>query len=246
MSRITLPRAARRLSVAAAVAATSVLLTAVPAAAHVEVESDSAQALAQNAELTFVAESESATAGITELRVVLPKGILPSDVTYGDGPEGWKFTATKDGYTVKGPALKVGGDAEHSVVVRQLPDARELVFKTLQTYGDGKVDRWIELGESGGDGHGHGNEAPVLELRAAAPGAKPVSPSPSESESASASPEPTARETTASPSPQPGADTTKDDTGGLSAAAWTGIAAAVLVAVAAAVVLVRRRGGAGQ
>ncbi|MFD3617482.1 DUF1775 domain-containing protein [Streptomyces sp. NPDC058676] len=239
MSRIT----ARRLTVGAATAATAVLLAAVPAAAHVEVESDNAQALAENVELTFVAESESATAGITQLRVVLPEGIAPADVTYGEGPTGWKFTANDDGYTVKGPAVKVGGDAEYSVVVRQLPDAEELAFKTLQTYSDGKIDRWIELGEPSGDGHG--NEAPVLELKAAAPGAKPVSPSPSAPETASASPTPTAQETTASPTPQ-AADTEKEDDGGLSASAWVGIIAAILIAAAAVVFAVRRRGSAQQ
>lgn len=245
MSRITLPRAARRLTVAVAAAATAVLLTAVPAAAHVEVESENAQALAENVEITFVAESESATAGITQLRVVLPEGIEPADVVYDEGPEGWTFAADGDGYTVKGPAVKVGEDAEHSIVVRQLPDAKELVFKTLQTYSDGTVHRWIELGESGGDGHGHGNEAPVLELKAAAPGAKPVSPSPVGSQSPSAAATPTVEETVASPTPQ-AADTGKEDDGGLSAAVWTGIVAAVLVAGAAVVFLVRRRGSAEE
>ncbi|MFF3851119.1 DUF1775 domain-containing protein [Streptomyces sp. NPDC002328] len=244
LSRNTLSRTARRLTVAAAAATTAVLLTAVPAAAHVEVTSDTAQALAQNVQLTFTAESESATAGITQLRVVLPKGIAPTDVVYGEGPKGWTFAPTSDGYAVKGPAVKVGGDAEHSVVVRQLPDAKELVFKTLQTYSDGKVDRWIELGESGGDGHGHGNEAPVLKLKAAAPGAQSEAPTPTAPETSAApaaSPTPTADEA----SPQAAA-TEKDDDGGLSAGAWTGIVAAILVAVAAVVFLVRRKGGAEQ
>ncbi|WLW50204.1 DUF1775 domain-containing protein [Streptomyces sp. YU58] len=238
MSRITLARTA----VAAAAAATAVLLTAVPAAAHVEVESDNAQALAQNVALTFTAESESGTAGITELRVILPKGITPADVAYGKGPEGWKFSTTADGYAVKGPALKVGADVEHSVVVRQLPDAKELVFKTLQTYGDGKVDRWIELDDSGGD-HGHGNEAPVLALKAAAPGAKPVSPSPTAPDTPSASPTPTT-EPAASPDTQAAADTTNDDDNGMSAVAWTGIAAVFVVALTAVVFAVRRRNSA--
>lgn len=236
-------RIARRLTVALAAAATAIALTAVPAAAHVEVESDNAQALAENVELDFVAESESATAGITQLRVVLPEGIAPSDVTYKEGPEGWKFSAEDDGYTVKGPAVKAGEDAAYSVVVRQLPDAKELAFKTLQSYSDGKIDRWIELGES--SGAGHGNEAPALKLKAAAPGAKPVSPSPSEPETPSASPTPTPAETSASSTPQ-AADTEQDEEGGLSAGAWIGIIAAILVAVAAVVFVVRRRGSAQQ
>ncbi|MCX5252992.1 YcnI family protein [Streptomyces canus] len=231
MSRITLPR----LCVAAAGAVTAVLLTAVPAAAHTEVEADKAQALAENVTVSFHAEAESDTSGIKEVRVVLPEGIAPADVTYGEGPKGWRFTATDDGYTVKGAELKTGEGAEYSVVVRQLPDAAEVPFKTLQTYGDGHVDRWIELDDNGE------NPAPILKLKAAAPGAKPVSPSPS----ASASPSPTPEETTPEASPQ-AADTEKDDEGGLSAGAWTGIGAGILVAAAAVVFAVRRRGGAGE
>ncbi|MDT0483048.1 DUF1775 domain-containing protein [Streptomyces doebereineriae] len=231
MSRITLSR----LCVAAVGAATAVLLTAVPAAAHTEVEADKAQALAENVTVSFHAEAESDTSGIKEVRVVLPEGIAPADVTYGEGPKGWKFSATDDGYTVKGAELKTGESAEYSVVVRQLPDAEEVPFKTLQTYGDGHVDRWIELDENGE------NPAPMLKLKAAAPGAKPVSPSPS----ASASPSPTPEETTPASSPQ-AADTGKDDEGGLSAGAWTGIGAGILVAAAAVVFAVRRRGGAEE
>ncbi|EDY55457.1 MULTISPECIES: DUF1775 domain-containing protein [Streptomyces] len=232
MTRISLPRLSR-LSVAAAGAAAAVLLTAVPAAAHTEVEADKAQALAENVTVSFHAEAESDTSGIKEVRVVLPEGITPADVTYGKGPEGWKFSATDDGWTVRGTELKTGESAEYSVVVRQLPDAEEVPFKTLQTYGDGHVDRWIELDENGE------NPAPTLKLKAAAPDAKPLSPSPSTAES----PTPTAVKTSPAPSPQ-AADTGKDDEGGLSAGAWTGIGAGFLVAVAAVVFAVRRRGGA--
>jgi uncharacterized protein YcnI len=231
MSRIPLPR----LSVAAAAAATAVLLTAVPAAAHTEVEADKAQALAEHVTVSFHAEAESDTSGIKEVRVVLPEGIAPADVTYDKGPTGWKFSATDDGYTVGGAALKAGESAVYSVVVRQLPDAREVPFKTLQTYGDGHVDRWIELDENGE------NPAPTLELKAAAPGAKPVGPSPD----GSASPTPTAVATTPSASGR-AAGTEEDDEGGLSAGAWAGIGAGVLVAVAAVVLAVRRRGGTGE
>ncbi|MEV0905486.1 DUF1775 domain-containing protein [Streptomyces hokutonensis] len=233
MSHLSNTRAtARCLTIATAVAATAVLLTAGPAAAHVEVESEKAQALAENVEVSFDAESESSTAGITEIRVVLPAGIAPADVTYGEGPKGWKFTANDDGYAVKGPAVKAGVNAEYSVVVKQLPDAKELAFKTLQTYSDGRTDRWIELDESGEQ------PAPVLKLKAAAAGAQSASPTPSETASQSAAP----------PSEEPSASSvaeaeTKDD-GGLSAGAWIGIGAVVVVVAGGAVYLVRRRGAA--
>ncbi len=231
----------RRLTLLTAATATAALLTAGPAAAHVEVEADKPQSLAENVELTFLAQSESATAGINELRVVLPEGIAPADVTYGEGPKGWKFTANDDGYTVKGPAVKAGEDAEYSVVLKQLPDAKELAFKTLQTYSDGRIDRWIELGEHGSGGHG--NEAPLLKLEAAAPGAKPAAPSPSDTQSASRSPTPTKAEPSSSPAARA---EEKEEDGGLSAGAWIGIGAGVLIVAGAAVHFVRRRAGAQQ
>ncbi|MEV7862413.1 hypothetical protein AB0O86_27210 [Streptomyces hirsutus] len=56
------------------------------------------------------------------------------------------------------------------------------MFKTLQTYGDGRIDRWIGLDDSGDNGHGHGHPtpAPALDLAPAEPGATPISPSPTE------------------------------------------------------------------
>lgn len=227
---------ARRLTLTAAAAAALVLLTAGPAAAHTEVESDKAQALAENVEISFHAEAESDTAGIAEVRVILPEGIAPGDVTYGEGPEGWKFATDAEGYTVKGAALKTGVSAEYSIVVRQLPDAKELAFKSLQTYSDGRIDRWIELDESGEQ------PPPVLKLKAAAPGAKAVGPSPSET--ASATPTPTSEATEAPASPA--AEATSEDDGGMSTGAWIGIGAAAVVVAVGAFSLVRRRKGTQQ
>ncbi|MFJ7905012.1 DUF1775 domain-containing protein [Streptomyces sp. NPDC096198] len=226
------PRTARRLAFATAATAATLLLAAVPAAAHVEVESEKAQALAVNAEVAFEAESESTTAGITQIRVVLPEGIDPADVTYQDGPKGWKFTAGADGCTIGGPALKTGENARYSVLVRRLPDVRELAFKTLQSHSDGRVDRWIALDE------GAENPAPVLELGAAVPGARATG-SPGASASAPASPAGQGAE----PSSSPAAEAKKDDDGGVPRGAWAGIGAAAL-AVVAVVFAVRRRSAA--
>jgi hypothetical protein len=70
--------------------------------------------------------AESDTADFTELRVALPRGTAPDDVTLDEAPKGWKLKAAADGYTVGGPALKTGVDAEHKIKVRQLPDAKDL------------------------------------------------------------------------------------------------------------------------
>lgn len=108
------------------------------------VESETAQALAEYVEISFDAEAESDTVGINKIRVVLPEGIAPADVAYGEGPKGWKFTSGEDGYTVEGAALKPGTNAEYSIGVKQLPDAKVLAFKNaseLQRRPDRPLDR---------------------------------------------------------------------------------------------------------
>ncbi|MFJ3794530.1 DUF1775 domain-containing protein [Kitasatospora sp. NPDC090091] len=174
-----------------AVVAGSLALT-VPAFAHVEVESEGAQALAANATITFTAEAESKSAGLAKFQVVLPEGIAPADVALAEAPQGWSLAATGDGYTVGGPALAPGKDAVYKITVRQLPNAEELVFKTLETYSDGELVRWIELPHGAVEPE---HPAPVLKLAAAAPGAVAITPSaaPTTASPSAASP------TTASP-----------------------------------------------
>ncbi|WP_338899919.1 DUF1775 domain-containing protein [Streptomyces sp. TG1A-60] len=241
MHRPTSVPSPRRLGVLTAAALAVAVATAGPAAAHAEVESDGARALGQNVELTFSAASESSSAGITELEVILPKGIVPADVTYEEGPDGWEFAPTGRGYTVSGEKLPVGEDADYVVTVRQLPDVKSLVFKTLQSYSDGTVDRWIELDDSEGDGHGHGHPAPRLDLKPAAPGAKPVSPSPSE-EPATAAPSPESSGESSPPAAEPAADSADGDDG-LPLAVPLGIGAVVLALGGAVWWLRSRHGG---
>ncbi|MDO0937743.1 DUF1775 domain-containing protein [Streptomyces sp. DG2A-72] len=249
MHRPTLARSLRRTGALTAVAFAVAVAVAGPAAAHADVEAEGARALDQNVELTFSAASESNSAGIAKLEVILPKGITPGDITYKEGPEGWKLAPTSRGYTVAGPKLAVGEDAEYVVTVRQLPDAKELVFKTLQSYGDGRVDRWIELEDPAEDGHGHGegHPAPRLELKPAAPGAKLVGPSPTEEPTTAApSPDTASGESTtgtSTPSAAPAADSTDGDDG-MSVAVPIGIGAAVLLLGGGAWWLRSRRNGA--
>ncbi|MEO3779490.1 DUF1775 domain-containing protein [Micromonospora sp. B11E3] len=202
-------------------AVAALLLTTGPASAHVEVSADKARAGATDSVLTFVAESESTTAGITALRVILPAGIAPTDVTWVSGPTGWALKTGADGYTVSGPAVPAGRDAEYAVRIRQLPtDSRQLVFKTLQTYSDGRVDRWIEAPNPAGAEPE--NPAPVLTV-AAAPAGTVTSPS--------TAPTPSAAPTTeaaATASPTPAAAQDEQDSG---TSAWVWL---LVVAVAAA------------
>ncbi|WP_435853080.1 DUF1775 domain-containing protein [Streptomyces lavendulocolor] len=243
MSTPRLPaHAGRRIALAGAAALTATLALAAPAAAHAEVEADKAQALAENVTLSFVSEAESDSAGFTELRVVLPKGIAPGDVTLDEAPKGWKLKATNDGYAVSGPALKAGVDAEHKIKVRQLPDAKEIAFKTIETYSDGEVSRWIELPTGGAKSE---QPAPLLELKAAAPGAKPVSPSPSPTETASATPSAAASTPSAAPAQNDASaaasDTAADEDDGMSSGIVVGVVVLLLLLGGGAWWLVKRR-----
>ncbi|MFD0275577.1 DUF1775 domain-containing protein [Kitasatospora sp. NPDC127111] len=243
------------------------LVVAVPAFAHVEVESETAQALAANATVTFTAEAESTTAGLAGFQVVLPEGIAPADVALADAPAGWTLAATADGYTVGGPALAPGKDAVYKITVKQLPDAGELVFKTLETYGDGRIDRWIELPKAGTKPE---HPAPTLKLAAAAPGAAPIgtpsvaptgaTPSASGAPSAPATPSvpaaPSAPATAAAPataSGAPGVTAASPSAAATASAGDSSSAAPIALGVAAVVVLAaggawwwrRKRSGSG-
>ncbi|MEV0453880.1 DUF1775 domain-containing protein [Catellatospora methionotrophica] len=178
-----------RAGVIAGVVGLVVLGLASPAAAHVEVTLTPAQAGASGVTMAVNAEAESDSAGIKEVRVVLPEGITPDQVAWKSGPAGWKLTPTSDGFSVAGKAVPVGRDAQFSVTIAQLPaSARTLSFKTLMTYTDGRIDRWIGA-------TGDANPAPVVKVKAAAtPSAMPsasASPSPSAAPSSAAEAAPT-------------------------------------------------------
>jgi uncharacterized protein YcnI len=217
-------RSALRLTLAAALGlVAAVAVTAAPAWAHVQVSADKAQAGATNVTVSFNGEAESTTAGIKSEQVFLPEGITPNQVHQGKLPPGWTFTTAPDSFTVAGPALPVGTDAQWSVVIDKLPaSATQLVFKTIETYGNGEVDRWITEQQLGQPEPEH--PAPVLKLAAGAP--------------TSAAP------TSAAPAPPitTSSTATKSDGGSASTVWWIVGAVVVLAAIAAAVIVVRRRG----
>jgi uncharacterized protein YcnI len=233
----------RSATAAAALAATAsvVLGWAAPAWAHVEVSADKPRAGATNVTVTFNGEAESDSAGIKSERVVLPAGITPDQVRLGKAPSGWTYTKAADGFTVGGKALKIGQDARFSVVIAQLPaNATELAFKTVETYGDGKVSRWIEIPQAGQPEPD--NPAPVLKLAAAA------RPAPTTAAPTTAAPT-TAAPTTGVPatSTEPAFTATPiaaEDSGSRTAL-WVAVAAVVVLAAAAGVAFALRRRRAG-
>jgi len=163
---------ARRLAVVCTAAGLAVVLAAGPALAHVEVEATPARALATDALLSLTAEAESGTAGISGLRIQLPAGLVPADLRLASGPAGWRLTGTGGVVTVTGPALPIGRSLRLGIRVRQLPDDRQLVLKTIQSYTDGKQDAWIELPTASVPEPEQ--PAPIVRLQAAAPGATAV------------------------------------------------------------------------
>ncbi|MFJ3304104.1 YcnI family protein [Streptomyces sp. NPDC086549] len=170
----------RRAATVTALAAAGVLAAAGIASAHVTVHPESYAKGATDGLLTFRVPNEEDSASTTKVQVFLPTdhpvlGVLvhPRD--------GWtaKVTTTKlktpvktdDGtiseavseITWTGGKIGAGEYEDFDVAFGQLPgDADELSFKTLQTYSDGKVARWIE---QGGEEESE-NPAPVLKLTA--------------------------------------------------------------------------------
>lgn len=178
-TRLTLRRAAT----VTALTAASVLAAAGIAAAHVTVHPESYAKGATDGVLTFRVPNEEDTAATTKVQVYLPTDhpVLGVLVTPHDG---WtaKVTTTKlktpvktdDGtiteaaseITWTGGKIGAGQFEDFDVAFGQLPeDTGQLTFKTLQTYSDGKVVRWIEEALSGEDEPE--NPAPTLKLTAA-------------------------------------------------------------------------------
>ena len=230
-------RAKYRVLTVGAIAGAAVLAVAGPALAHVEVSADKTTAGAENVTVTFNGEAERDDAGIQSERVVLPAGIDPASVTLVKAPAGWTFKAVADGFTVGGKALKTGADAEWSVRIAKLPAGQtRLSFKTLETYGNGEVDRWIEIQQAGQDEPEH--PAPLLTLKPGAPASSPVpaASSPAPSSAAPSSPAPVVVATTTSAAALVPA---ADDSG---STWWIWVLVAVVVLAALAFVLLRRRG----
>jgi uncharacterized protein YcnI len=172
----------RRAGVVAALTTAGVLTAASAAFAHVTVHPESYAKGATDGVLTFRVPNEEDTASTTKVQVFLPTdhpvlGVLVTP------QEGWtaQVTTTKlktpvktdDGtiteavseITWTGGRIRHGQYQDFNVAFGQLPDdTDQLSFKTLQTYSDGNVVRWIEEEQKGGEEPE--NPAPVLTLTA--------------------------------------------------------------------------------
>ncbi|MCO1597925.1 YcnI family protein [Micromonospora sp. RHAY321] len=168
--------------------ATAVLGFAGPAFAHVTVNPKEATQ-GGYARVAFRVPNESDTASTTKLEVVLPENAPIGSVSTMPVP-GWTVAVEKRKvdppievhgspiteavskltWTATGDAaVKPGQFQEFPVSMGPLPKIDMMVFKTLQTYSDGSVVRWIDDPNPGGEEPE--KPAPVLALTAAAPSA---------------------------------------------------------------------------
>ncbi|MFJ6195481.1 DUF1775 domain-containing protein [Micromonospora sp. NPDC092111] len=178
----------RRSAAAAALTLTAVAATVLgftgPAAAHVSVNPKEATQGGYG-RFAFRVPNESDTASTTKVEVVLPENAPVGSVSTMPVP-GWTVAVEKRKvdppievhgsqlteavskltWTATGDAaVKPGQFQEFPVSMGPLPQVDRMVFKTLQTYSDGNVSRWIEEPTAGGEEPE--NPAPVLTLAAA-------------------------------------------------------------------------------
>jgi len=170
---------ARRLAIVFATAALGVVVTALPAAAHVTVNPNAA-AQGGYTKVSFRVPNERDNAGTTKLEINLPLDHPLASVSVKPMP-GWTAQVDKtklatpiksdDGdvteavskITWSGGTIAPGQFQEFDVSLGPLPkDTDQLVFKALQTYSNGEVVRWIDLPQPGGAEPEH--PAPVLKL----------------------------------------------------------------------------------
>jgi uncharacterized protein YcnI len=157
-----------------------------PAFAHVTVAPEGEATKGGETVLDFKVPNERDNASTTEVEVNFPVDQHPLATVQPEAVPGWtaKITKTKlakpvtsdDGavreavskvtWTADGKGIEPGFFQKFPVLVGPLPqDADQLAFKTLQTYSDHEIVRWIEIqqpGESEPE-----NPAPVLKLTSA-------------------------------------------------------------------------------
>ncbi|MFD4031403.1 YcnI family protein [Streptomyces sp. NPDC058637] len=174
-----------RIALAGGVAASTVLLLAGPAAAHVSVQPQGEAAKGGYATINFKVPNERDDASTTKLEVSFPTGHPLASVSPQAVP-GWKIEVTRSKlakpldvhgkkineavskvtWTAAGSGIEPGYFQQFPLSVGQLPeDADQLVFKALQTYSNKEVVRWIEEPVEGGEEPE--SPAPVLKLTAA-------------------------------------------------------------------------------
>ena len=144
-----------RIVTVTSVAALAVSLGAVPAFAHAEISPDTAAAGTDQA-FTLTLENESSTAGTVQVALYFPDG---QEIAVLAVPDVGEWTGAPQGGAGGGPGAlgdpapgitwqRASGspneDPELSFTLRLPSRAGSIQMSVLQTYSDGRVDRWIE------------------------------------------------------------------------------------------------------
>jgi len=135
-----------------------VVLGAAPAVAHVTVTPGEVAA-GSYVKLTFRVPNESPTERTVEIEVVFPEAATFRSVAVKPAP-GWDHTVTRNGDVVTAVSWaggEIGPDEfmEFDLSVGPVPEVDVLELKTLQTYSDGEVVRWIDPVVDGEDAPSH-------------------------------------------------------------------------------------------
>ncbi|MFE6834320.1 YcnI family protein [Streptomyces sp. NPDC057705] len=172
-----------RISFAAALAAGTVLVLSGTASAHVGVQPVGEAAKGGYATLNFKVPNERDNASTTQLEVNFPvdqplTSVMPQDIpgwtssvekTKLDKPltvHGKQVNEVVTKVTWTGGKIEPGKFQQFPVSVGKLPEsADQMVFKSIQTYDNGEVVRWIEEAKEGAAEPQ--SPAPVLKLAAA-------------------------------------------------------------------------------
>ncbi|MEY2472021.1 MAG: hypothetical protein QOK28_1350 [Actinomycetota bacterium] len=121
------------------------LAIAAPAFAHVEVSPKSAPK-GGSTTLTFNVEDERDNANEVTVEFYFPDGVTADDIK-PSAPAGWDsvFTVSPGSVRFTHAAPGPDGDQSFTLALTNLPNTDELVWKTIVTYDNGDVDRWIDL-----------------------------------------------------------------------------------------------------
>ncbi len=175
----------RRVIASGVAAAAALALAATPTAAHNEWEPETA-APGSVIDLSLFVEDEQPDAGTTMVELHFPR---PITVAALPAVPGW--TATVMDGELGGPASGVTwaggpapGDLELPIRLGPLPsEPGRLQFKTVQTYGNGEVDRWIDDWPEGAPEPPA--PGPVLDVVPGGPGTIPATTAPKTTTTAS-------------------------------------------------------------
>jgi hypothetical protein len=208
----------------------AVLLPAVPASAHVQVQPARAPA-GSDARLTFEVPNERSDAATRRIVIQMPRGVTSVEEL---ALHGWRLSTRGQGGSVSRATLiaarnrELTGEERGSFRLKVGLPLREgaiLVFKVLQVYDDGEIVRW--LGPAG-------TSEPAAVLRLTAARKQPPKAAPETAPEADEAPPSGAAEDSGG-----GSSEDKDDDGG-GPPIWAGIGLILLSAVAASA-LARRR-----